>query len=120
MRRKLGRATRRIPREVEEARRRDLAHAALGGIGPAGWDGTVITDDELAEHWRTWAHESHAWGQTGWDKTTYAYWRFIRGLGVDEAIAAVGDEFVRRFGFSAPTALAWAVASRLAPTPGDP
>jgi hypothetical protein len=70
----------------EQKLRRGLAHAALGGLGPAQWDGQVFTDEELAEHWQTWASESHALGQAGWDDTTYAYWRFLRGLDVDQAV----------------------------------
>jgi hypothetical protein len=71
-----------------EKLRRGLAHAALAGLGPAHWDGQVFTDEELAIHWQTWARQSHAPGQSGWNETTYAYWRFIRGLGVNEAVGA--------------------------------
>jgi hypothetical protein len=74
--------------------RRGLAHGALGGLGPA--DEAACTDAELATHWETWAHKSHAFGQTGRDETTYAYWRFIRGVGISEAVTAAKTAIAKR------------------------
>jgi hypothetical protein len=79
-----------------EKLRRGLAHAALAGLGPAQWDGQIFTDEELGVHWQTWARSSHAPGQSGWNETTYAYWRFIRGLDADQAVVAADAATARR------------------------
>ncbi len=49
-----------------------------------------LTDEILEEHWHSWASErTPLYGQPAtWDETTYAYWRFERGLEREDALAA--------------------------------
>ena len=67
---------------------------ALQFTGPEASDWYRWTDEELERHYRAWAREQGA-GHHGeaWGETTYAYWRFERGLSVDDAIDAAGDAF---------------------------
>lgn len=47
------------------------------------------SDDALLEAWELWAHlEAPSHARPAWDERTYAYWRFVEGLGPVEAFAA--------------------------------
>src|SRR5687768_2171410 len=67
---------------------------ALAHTGPEASELYPWTDEELERHWREWAkewggHHPGLKGELPWDESTYAFWRFERGLDVGPAIEAM-------------------------------
>ena len=76
-------------RGLSPAMRYDVLQAlALGPSEDGGpMSGLMLDDKILRRHWDGWAKDAQQW-----TKTDFAYWRFIRGFGLERAIERADRE----------------------------